>query len=487
MPSQPPCYTNPAMSGGSNRAILTALLATALLACSTAESPAPRPPNVVLIVADDLGWTDTGAYGSEYYETPNIDRLAREGLRFTAAYANPNCAPTRAALLTGRYSPRTGIYTVGSGNRGEEKFRKMDAAPNVTNLPLSEVTFGEAFELAGYQTAHMGKWHMGTGEYAPEKQGFAFNVGGNATGSPKGGYFAPWDNPQMPDDAPEGQHLADRLAAEAVKWIILNQERPFLLYLPFYSVHSPIQAKPELIDKYKKKAPVGGHDNPEYAAMVETLDTAVGQVLDSLDSLGIADNTVVIFSSDNGGVGGYAEAGVEANLDVTSNAPLRGGKGMLYEGGVRVPLIVRYPGLTPPASVTSEPVMCVDLFPTLLEIIGAPGPMDREIDGVSFYSALRDGRRDEPRPPMFWHFPGYLEGRRDVGAWRMTPAGSMRAGNYKLIEFFETGELELYNLNEDISEQTNLAEVDRSRALEMQKKMAEWRRRTNAPMPQSKH
>lgn len=486
MPSRLPWYTNAPMVGGSNASLWISLLAGILLGCATPTPPQQRPPNIVLIVADDLGWTDTGAYGSRYYETPNIDRLAREGMRFTNAYANPNCAPTRAALLTGRYSPRTGIYTVGSGDRGHEQYRKMQAAPNQTNLPLSEVTFGESFELAGYQTAQMGKWHMGTGEFAPERQGFAFNVGGNATGSPKGGYFAPWDNPQMPGDAPEGQHLTDRIAAEAVKWIILNQERSFLLYLPFYSVHSPIQAKPELIEKYKAKEPVDGHDNPEYAAMVETMDTAVGQVLDALDSVGAAENTVVLFYSDNGGVGGYAEAGIEANLDVTNNAPLRGGKGMLYEGGVRVPLIVRFPGVTPPASETTEPVMCVDIFPTLLEIIGAPGPMDREIDGVSFFSALRDGRRDEPRGPIYWHFPGYLEGRRDVGAWRTTPGGAILDGNYKLIEFLETGALELYNLNEDISEQTNLAEVDRTRAQQMQQQLAEWRRRTNAPMPQPK-
>lgn len=481
-----PCYTLSAMRGGWIPAVLTTLLTAALWGCAAPPPPDARPPNIVLIVADDLGWTDTGVYGSDYYETPHVDRLAREGMRFTRAYANPNCAPTRAALLTGRYAPRTGIYTVGSGNRGHERFRQMEAAANRTDLPLSEITFGESLQLAGYQTAQMGKWHMGTGEFAPEKQGFAFNVGGNASGSPQGGYFAPWDNPQMPPDAPEGQHLTDRIAAEAVKWITLNQERPFLLYLPFYSVHSPIQAKPELVKKYEQKAPVDGHDDPEYAAMVETMDSAVGQVLASIDALGIAERTVVIFYSDNGGVGGYAEAGVEANLDVTSNAPLRGGKGMLYEGGIRVPLIVRYPGVTPPSSTSKEPVMCVDLFPTLLDIVNTPGPMDRELDGVSFFSALRDGRRDKPRGPLYWHFPGYLEGRRDVGAWRTRPAGAMLHEQHKLIEFFEDGRLELYNLNEDISEQTNLAEVDRPRALRMQQQLAEWRRLTNAPMPTPK-
>ncbi len=466
--------------------LFAALAAVALFGCAEPEPVVKRPPNIVLIMADDLGWTDTGAYGSEYYETPNIDRLAREGMRFTDAYANPNCAPTRAALLTGRYSPRTGIYTVGSGDRGLDKFRTMRSAPNQTSLPLSEITFGEAVQLAGYQTAQMGKWHMGTGEFAPENQGFALNVGGNASGSPQGGYFAPWDNPQMPPDAPEGQHVDDRLTAEAVKWITLNQERPFLLYLPFYSVHTPIQAKPDLIAKYEAKPPAGGHKNPTYAAMVEQLDTNVGQILASLDSLGLADNTVVIFYSDNGGLGGYIEAGIEANQDITTNLPLRGGKGMLYEGGVRVPLIVRYPGVTPPGSVSSELVMCVDFFPTVLDLVGAPGPQDREIDGFSFHSALRDGRRAKPRGPIYWHFPGYLEARVNIGAWRTEPGGAMRQDNYKLIEWFETGEVELYNLREDISEQRNLVEVDRPRALAMQKHLAEWRRQTNAPMPEKK-
>ena len=469
------------------RAVIAASLLT-LAACNARapEAPAePRKPNIVLIVADDLGWTDLGSYGSQFYETPNIDRLAREGMQFSSAYANPNCAPTRAALLTGRYSPRTGIYTVGDGNRGREEFRKMIAAENNTTLALEEVTFGEELEQAGYATAHMGKWHMGGEGNLPTDQGFDWNIGGNATGSPRGGYFAPWDNPQMPA-APEGTHLADVFAEQASKFIEENQDQPFLLYLPFYSVHTPIQAKPELIEKYKQKEAVGGHSNPEYAAMIETMDTAVGVVLEKIDELGLEQDTYVFFYSDNGGVGGYQAAGVDSR-DVTDNAPLRGGKGMLYEGGIRVPLLVRKTGMIPPGSHSDDTVMCVDFMPTLAEIAGVELPEERTIDGSSFFPTLRfGGRSPSPRPAIYWHFPGYLEGRQSVGAWRTTPAGALRIGRHKIIEFFETGEVELYNVEEDIAEENNLIKLLPDKAAEMQAELADWRMRTGAPMPTPK-
>ena len=462
--------------------------ALALVSCGpqAPEAPAePRKPNIVLFVADDLGWTDLGAYGSQYYETPNIDRLAREGMKFSDAYANPNCAPTRAALLTGRYSPRTGIYTVDSGARGKDEFRKMIPADNVKTLALEEVTFAETLKQAGYATAHMGKWHMGAEGHLPTDQGFDWNIGGNLSGSPRGGYFAPWDNPQMPQ-APEGTHLADAFAEQASRFIDENKDRPFLLYLPFYSVHTPIQAKPELIEKYKQKAPAGGHSNAEYAAMIETMDTAVGAVLDKIDELGLEKETFVFFYSDNGGVGGYRAAGVDAR-DITDNAPLRGGKGMLYEGGIRVPLLVRKTGMIPPGSHSSETVMCVDFLPTLAEIAEAELPSDREIDGSSFYPTLRGaGKSAAPRPPIYWHFPGYLQGNAEVGAWRTTPAGALRIGRFKVIEFFETGEVELYNLEEDIAEENNLITLMPEKAEEMQAELASWRERTDAPMPQPK-
>lgn len=445
-----------------------------------------RPPNIVLIVADDLGWTDLGSYGSAYYETPNIDRLAREGMRFTAAYANPNCAPTRAALMTGRYGPRTGVYTVGTGARGLERFRQMTPVDNVTDLPLQEMTFAEVLRDAGYATANIGKWHLGGPGHRPGDQGFGVNVAGNGSGSPRGGYFSPYENPQLPD-GPNGEYLTDRLAAEAVRFIHENARQPFLLYLPFYAVHTPIQGKPGLIARYEAKPGGAGHGNPTYAAMIDSLDQGVGRVLKALDELGLSDSTAVFFYSDNGGVGGYSAAGVRARLEVTSNAPLRGGKGMLYEGGVRVPLIARVPGSTPPGSTSDVPVMCVDFFPTLLEIARADFRSDRPIDGVSFFDVLRGM---EPaaatRPPIYWHFPGYLEGVAEEGEWRTTPAGAIRAGHYKLIERFDTGEVELYNLQDDIRERNNLADARPAIAEQLRGQLETWRVSVGAEMPAMK-
>ena len=463
------------------------LMLSASCAPRTQEATAPpRKPNIVLLVADDLGWTDLASYGSRYYETPHIDRLAREGMQFSDAYANPNCAPTRAALLTGRYSPRTGIYTVDTGARGKEEFRKMIPAENNTTLSLDEITFAEVLKGAGYATAHMGKWHMGGEGYLPTDQGFDLNIGGNRSGSPKDGYFAPWDNPEMPD-APDGTHLVGgfrpagrevhggepRAAVSAVLAVLL---RP----------HADPGEAGARSRSTSRRRPAGGHSNPEYAAMIETMDTAVGVVLDKLDELGLTKDTFVFFYSDNGGVGGYHAAGVDAH-DITDNAPLRGGKGMLYEGGVRVPLLVRKTGMIPPGSHSEDTVMCVDFLPTLAEIAGVKPPSDREIDGVSFYPTLRSsGKSPTPRPAIYWHFPGYLQGNAAAGAWRTTPAGAMRIGRYKVIEFFETGEVQLYNLEEDISEKNNLIKLLPDKAEEMRAELAHWRERTNAPMPQPK-
>ena len=441
-------------------------------------------PNIILIMADDLGWTDLSSFGSKYYETPNIDSLAAAGMKFTSAYACPHCAPTRAALMSGRYCPRTGVYTVGSGARGLDKFRKMIPAPNKTDLPLGEVTIAEALKAAGYTTAHMGKWHLGDGEYLPTNQGFDLNIAGNERGAPgRGGYFSPYDNPNLPD-GPEGEYLTDRLSEEAVRFITANKDKLFFLYLPYYAVHTPITGKPALIAKWKRKKPVGGHGNPAYAAMIDSLDQGVGRVLATLDRLNLSDNTVVMFYSDNGGVGGYERAGVAMNVEITDNAPLRGGKGMLYEGGVRVPLIVRYPGVAAPGSVCEEPVINVDFHPTLLEIARAKGDPGRQLDGTSFLSLLRSPEKAAgERPPLYWHFPGYLQGKEDIGAWRTTPAGVIRVGDYKLLEFFETGTIELYNLKDDISEENNLAGKMPDKAKDLHRKLIAWRKATNAPMP----
>jgi len=463
----------------------TALLFLAAFLGLSFGAPARRP-NIVLIVADDLGWSDLSSYGSTYYETPNIDSLAASGMRFTAAYACPNCAPTRAALMTGRYCPRTGIYTVGSGARGLEKFRKMIPVPNKTELALSEVTIAEELRAAGYRTASMGKWHLGGGKYLPTNQGFDINVGGNERGSPpRGGYFSPYHNPNLPD-GPEGEYLTDRLTAEAVRFIKANRNRRFFLYLPHYAVHTPLSAKQDLVEKWKRKPPVGGQNNPVYAAMIASLDEGVGRVLKTIEETGIAKRTVVLFYSDNGGVGGYRRAGVVAH-EITDNSPLRGGKGMLYEGGVRVPLIVRYPGVTKPGSICHTPVINVDFYPTLLAIAGITRPPVNPIDGTSFLPLLRSepGAADK-RPPLYWHFPGYLQGRQRIGSWRTTPAGAIRVGDYKLIEFFETGKLELYNLRKDLSEQHDLSERMPAKTRQLYERLKNWREQTGAQMPRPK-
>ena len=466
------------------------------VACSLPAEVEDRPPNIVLIVADDLGWTDLGSYGSGFYETPNIDSLARDGTRFTSAYANPNCAPTRAALMTGRYSPRTGVYTVASGARGREEYRRMVPPENATDLPVAEVTFAELFQDAGYVTAHMGKWHLGTDTFGPTAQGFDVNVGGNQTGGPSGGYFSPYQNPQLLD-GPEGEHLTSRLATEAVSFIESNRDRPFLLYLPFYAVHFPIQARPELIEKYAGRKPVRGQHHPVYAAMVQSLDEAVGRVLEALDELELRDQTAVFFYSDNGGVGGYSEAGVAVPpaasqgkmypWDATANRPLRGGKGMLYEGGVRVPLMVRYPPLVPPQTLQTEPVGSADFFPTLLEVAGIQVPPHLEIDGTSFMDQLQGS--DAPigaARPFTGTFPPIFQPRIDLGTWRTTPAGAIRKGDFKLIEFFETGEIELYNLTLDIGERNNLATIQPEKAKELHQQLRSWREALAAPMPRMK-
>lgn len=459
--------------------LLVALLGTAL-PCVAAEKP-----NVILILADDLGWTDLGCFGSQYYQTPNVDRLCREGMKFTSAYTcGPNCAPTRACLMSGLYPPRHGIYTVGSGARGQEQFRKMIPAENKITLDPSYVTLAETIKAAGYTTAHAGKWHLGQpGEAGPLEQGFDFNFGGNHSGHPQGGYFSPYKNPELPD-GPEGENLTDRLSAEIDGFIRQHKNGPFFVYLPYYAVHTPIQAKADLAAEYARREPHGGHKNPKYAAMIETMDTGIGRILDTLDELDLAKNTVVIFSSDNGGVGGYSAAGVKGAADITGQAPLRGGKGMLYEGGVRVPLIVRWPGVVRPGSQSRQSVISVDFYPTIAEIVGAATP-DR-LDGVSFVPVLKDPAMDLSRKCLYWHFPGYLQASGKLGTWRTTPGGGILCGDWKLLEFFEDGRLELYNLADDIGQQNDLAKANPTRRDELHAKLLKWRQDVQAPMPRRK-
>lgn len=458
------------------RLVLPLLMATAGASPTAAQGSGPAaggpPPNIVFFLIDDLGWRDVGFMGSTYYETPAIDRLAREGTVFTSAYANaPNCAPTRASLMTGQYTPRHGIYTVGEPDRGEARDRKLIPIPNRETLPLSALTLAEALRPAGYVMASMGKWHLGDPPtHGPEEQGFDLNVGGFHAGAPRS-YFSPYRNPQLPD-GPAGEHLTGRLTDEALEFIDANRTRPFFLYLPYYAVHTPIQGKPELVEKYRRKEPSGGQDDPTYAAMIESVDNGIGRILARLEALGLERNTIVVFTSDNGGHGA-----------ITSNTPLRGSKGMLYEGGIRVPLAVRWPGVVPAARSTDVPVITSDFFPTLLEAAGVARPAGHPLDGESLVPVLRGADRLE-RDAIYWHFPAYLQTYRGLpGPWRTTPAGAIRSGDWKLIEYFEDGRVELYDLRNDLGETRNLAGQMPDRASALRQRLVEWRRAVGAPVP----
>lgn len=443
------------------------LLAAAALA-------ADGKPNIVYILADDLGWTDTATYGSKYYETPNIDRLASQGLKLTRYHNCQNCQPTRAALMTGQYGPRTGIYTVGGIERFDWQTRPLRPVDNVQQLPLDRTTIAQSLKAAGYTTGMFGKWHLGNGQgHHPHDRGFDEAI------VSMGQHFDFETNPKT--DYPKGQYLADFLTDKAVDFIRRHKDGPFFLYLPHFGVHSPHHAKPELIERFKPKPGVGGHNNPTYAAMIYSVDESVGRVMALLDELKLADNTVLIFSSDNGGVGGYVREGVKQAGDVTDNAPLRSGKGSLYEGGTRDPFIVRWPGKTQPGSTCDVPSIHVDVFPTFVELAGAQAPSNQPLDGESLVGLFKNPAGSLKREAIYQHFPGYLGA--GPGSWRTTPVGTIEAGDWKLMEFFEDGRLELYNLKDDIGEATNLAQKMPDKAKELHGKMLAWRTAIKAPMP----
>ena len=388
---------------------------------------------------------------------------------FTNAYANAaNCAPTRACLMSGQYAPRHGVYTVGTSERGDARLRKLVPTKNTTVLAEDNVTIAEALQSAGYVCAIMGKWHLGAD---PRTQGFDINIGGNYSGSPRT-YFSPYSNPDLPD-GPKGEYLTDRLTDEALKFIETNRNVPFFLYLPHYAVHTPIQSKRAMQAKYRNRTPSLGHKDPKYAAMIESVDQSVGRIIDKLDKFGIADNTVVFFFSDNGGV-----------KSITSMEPLRGGKGSYYEGGIREPTIIQWRGTIKPGTTCDTPVIGIDFYPTLLEIAGAKKPEGKVLDGVSLIPLFAGGTI--PERPLFWHFPIYLQGKMDGArdpAFRTRPGTVVRLGDWKLHEYFEDGGLELYNLREDLGEENNLAERMPDKIQELHRIMKEWRKDTNAPVP----
>lgn len=467
------------------------LLVSGLLLQNAQSRPTPHaePPNIVFILVDDLGWTDVNPYAphqDQYYETPNITQLAGQGLKFTAAYTNSaNCAPSRAALLSGQYYPNNPVYTVGSGARGKKKERDLIPPENETTLPLEKVTFAERLQSEGYVTGFMGKWHLGDPpEAGPKQQGFDVNVGGYSTGRPSwsGAYFRPDKNPYI-DDARDGEYLTDYYTRKAVDFLEEHQGEPFYLQLSYYSVHSPLQAPDDRTQPFEQKSPVGGHTRSTYAAMVESVDRGVGQIMEALSRIEIQEETIVVFFSDNGGVDGEAVD----HWSATDNAPLRMGKGSFYEGGIRVPLIVRWPEVVPEGVTVDEPVIGMDLYPTLLEAVGIEPPSNHSLDGESLLPLLRAPRTETlDRENLYWHFPGYLAGNVEKGTWRTTPVSVVRSGDWKLMKFYEEDRLELYNLNEDLSEKQNLADERPEKRRELHGQLQQWLEENDAPLPDPK-
>ncbi|NOS69621.1 MAG: sulfatase [Verrucomicrobia bacterium] len=443
--------------------LLVALGLATFNLCVRGFAATPLKPNFIFILVDDLGWTDLGVQGSKFYETPNIDRLASQGMRFTQAYsACTVCSPTRAALLTGKYPARLHITDWIKGHvRPDAKLKVPDWT---MHLPLEETTIAEALKHEGYATASIGKWHLGGSEFYPDKQGFDENLAGNDRGQPPS-YFSPYGIPTLADGH-KGEFLSDRLTDETLKFIERNKTKPFFIYLPHYAVHTPLMGKPEVIAKYKRKAdPQNPQHNPVYAALIESVDDSVGRILQKLDELKLAENTVVIFTSDNGGL---------LQNDVTSNLPLRAGKGSAYEGGVRVPLFIKWPGITKPGSTCDTPAITPDYFPTMLDMAGLAAKKPRSLDGESLVPLLK--QTGGLRKTIFWHYPHYHPG----GA---TPYSAIRDGDWKLIEFFEDNHVELYNLREDIGEQSDLATKLPDRANALRKKLHAWRTKVGAQLP----
>jgi arylsulfatase A len=426
-------------------------------------------PNFIFILVDDLGWTDLGCMGSAFYETPHIDRLAAQGMKFTQAYAACTvCSPTRAAILTGKYPARLHLTDWIAGHLRPKA--KLQVPDWTMHLPLEEVTVAEALKPARYATISIGKWHLGGEQFWPTRQGFDQNIGGCDRGQPPS-YFAPYHISTL-REGPKGEYLTDRETDEAVRFLEAHRTGPFFLYLPHYAVHTPLQAKKDRIEKYRKKLealPGSPQRNPVYAAMIESVDESVGRIQAKLEELNMADRTVVIFTSDNGGLT------LGRPTPVTSNRPLRAGKGSSYEGGVRVPLIVKWPGVTHPGSLRDEPVMSIDFYPTLLDIAGLRGDPRHVPDGLSLVPLLK-GEPGFKRDALYWHYPHYHPG----GA---TPYGAIRDGDYRLVEFYEDGHVELYDLKNDLGEQHDLAASmpEKARALEL--KLDAWRRRVGAQMP----
>jgi arylsulfatase A len=451
--------------------VFHALLLLAPLASLHAADQGTRVPNVVVIMADDLGWRDLGCYGNAALDTPALDQLAAEGMRFTNAYAaSPVCTPTRAAMMTGQSPARLRITNHAPGNSVgfALKGSTLQEAENIRFLPLAATTIAERLSAAGYATAHIGKWHLSDvardqkgiteGDFRPERQGFDLNVGGDSGGGPPS-YFAPYRISALADGC-DGEYLPDRLAEEAIAFVRKHRDVPFFLNWWPYSVHYPMQAREETIAKYRKR---GSLPDPVYAAMIEDLDSSIGRFLKVIDDEGLRDNTLVIFKSDNGGYHG-------------DNSPLRAFKGTLYEGGLRVPWIVRWPGEVPPGTTNSTPVISTDCYPTILQAAGLPPTPNHPVDGKSLLPLFTQSSNFE-RDTLYFHYPNYAFHKQN----RLGSA--LREGDYKIIKNYDDGSLELYDLSRDIGEKENLAATSPELTSRLVGKLDAWLRESHARLP----
>jgi arylsulfatase A len=439
-----------------------------LTAAAASAAPASRL-NFVFLLLDDLGWKDFACYGNTLHETPQIDALAAEGVRFTNAYAAcPVCSPTRASILTGKYPARLQLTDWIPGRKQWPTARLL--TPRFRQeLPLEETTIAEALAPLGYRSASIGKWHLGGSGFGPQAQGFSVNVGGDQRGGVSS-YYGPFTMPGL-ENTSKDDYLTEELTKAAERFLDdAAPKGPFFLYMPEYTVHIPLNAREELVEKYRRKLTAGDPRSPVYAAMVESVDQVVGRLRAKLSQLGVADRTVFILTSDNGGLR-YEGA---SKTWVTDNSPLRAGKGHLYEGGIREPLIVHWPGVTKPGQVIDTPMSSVDFLPTVVDIAGGAAP--RHVDGVSLEALLRRGAAPR-REALYWHYPHYS----NQGG---VPSGAIRQGEWKLIEFYEDDRVELYNLQEDPGEKTNVAARDSARAGQMRAKLHAWRKNVQATMPE---
>ncbi len=490
-----------------NKPLLFSTLSGSLLLTATSIAQ-PSRPNVIFILVDDFGWADVSYNGSTFYETPNIDKLAGESMQFTNGYAAcPVSSPTRVSILTGKYPARIQITDWIPGYQNGLTPKQLSGYKMISpefkhNMPLEEICLSEALRNSGYKTCFVGKWHCShDSAYYPQYQGFEKNIGGWLKGGPNGNkneglaYYTPYNNPYL-SDGPAGEFLTDRLANESVKWMEENKSNPFFLYLSFYAVHTPIQAKAEKVAYFKAKARRLGIDtlhafstdyawhkshpnppkhwkerllqsDPEYAALISSMDANIGKVLDKLVELELDKSTIVCFLSDNGGLS-------TAEGSPTTNAPLRGGKGWLYEGGIREPYLIKIPGVTKPGSTSDTPVTSTDFYPTILDACNLPLLPQQHADGVNLLPVIKGSKLN--RKAIYWHYPHY-GGKGD------SPSGAIRKGDYKLIEFFEDGRIELYNIKNDISEQNDLSRKQIRLARSLLHDLQQWRKSINAQIP----